>query len=294
MLTTPEFPRPPWPGIRFGLSVLPGATRTHGVVSKKHCSNEDLLARVHEYLPLDALLRQTDADGKAGAEAVAHALHPNTFYLFDSEALSSVCHAIEDLALEEANGNLLAAFQTFQNFEMHRERYGHMAVTVDSVEVLCAGRPGGRVRRVKFIKDAQSACREFRAVAYQGRHEQCLIIARQVNQAAALEDRQFVGFYTFSPWLIASTREGLLQLAAGRCASLREFSRQQAIDRAAKLIQREFSREKEAVDQAVRRWQLQGERYRTNHFAADLEKGLSRLHQWKARLPEILAQAERD
>lgn len=268
--------------------------RTHGVVSKKHCSNEDLLARVREYLPMDALLRQTDPDGKPAAEAAVHALHPNTFYLFDGESLCSVCHAIEDLALEEANGHLLSAFQTFQNFEAHRERYGHIAVTVDNVEVLGAGRPGGRVRRVKFIKDGGSACREFRGVAYQGRNEQCLIIARQINQAAALEDRHFVGFYTFSPWLVTATREGLLQLAAGRCSSLREFSRQQAIDRAAKLIQREFSQEKEAMDKAVRRWQLQGERYRTNHFAADLEKGLSRLHQWKARLPEILAQAERD
>ena len=138
------------------------------------------------------------------------------------------------------------------------------------------------------------ACQPFRAVAYQGRRGQILLIARQMNEAAAFEDLQFAGFYTFSPWLVASTREGLLQLAAGRCSSLREFSRQHAIDRAAKLIQREFSREKEAMDQAVRRWQLQDERYRANHFAADLEKGLSRLHQMKARLPEILAQAERD
>jgi hypothetical protein len=47
------------------------------------------------------------------------------------------------------------------------------------------------------------------------------------------------------------------------------------------------------VDTAVRRLQLDGERYRVGHFASDLEKGLSRLHQWKTRMPQILARAER-
>ena len=271
-----------------------GQTKSHGVVSKKNFSNDVLLSRVREYLPMDALVRETDVDGNAIGDETPRALTPNTFYILDTEALGAFCHGIEDLALEAANGSLLAAFQTFENFKAHRERYCHLAVTVDSVEVLGAGPVRHRVRRVKFIKDDKSACQQFWAVVYEGRNGQCLFIARQINKAAAFEEKQFAGFYTFNPWLITSMRENILSLAAGRCGSLREFSRQQAIDRAAKLIKLEFLREREVVDLAIRRLQLDGQRYHTNHFAADLEKGLSRLHKWKARLPEILARAEVD
>ena len=269
-------------------------TKSHVVVSKKHFSNDGLLDRVREYLPTDALLRETDADGKAEGTELPQALAPNTFYVFDAEALGAFGHAIEDLALEEANGNLLAAFQTFDNFEPHRERYGHLALTLDNVEVLAAGPFQHRVRRVKFIKDGQSACRQFWAVIFEGRGGQCLFIARQTNRAAAFEEKQFAGFYTFNPWLVTVLRANLLSLAAGQGSSLREFIRQQAIDQAAKLIKLQFLREREAVDLAIRRLQLDGQRYLPNHFAADLEKGLSRLHEWKARLPEILARADAD
>jgi hypothetical protein len=84
----------------------------------------------------------------------------------------------------------------------------------------------------------------------------------------------------------------LLDVARGRSAALREFLRLQALDLAAKQMRREFLREEQAVFSAMRRLQFDSRRYRPIHFAMDFEKGLSRLHRWKTRLPEMVARAE--
>jgi len=243
---------------------------------------------------MDASIRETDASGNPGHSALADDLRENTFYTFDAEAANAVCRAIEDLALEEANGSLLAGFQEFAYFdEAHRERYDQLAATIEHVEVLAAGKTPRRTRHLKFTRDATGACREFQLVLYDGHRRQALFVGRQINKTRALDEREILGFYTFSPRLIGRIREDVLNLAGGRCSSLREFMRQRAIDQAAKQLKTEFSRQKEMVDTAVRRLQLDGERYRAGNFASDLEKGLSRLHQWKTRMPEILARAER-
>lgn len=239
-----------------------------------------------------ATVQETDAAGKPAGSASLRALSENRFYLFSAEAMSAFCHAIEDLALEEANGSLWSTIQNFKNFEPHRERYGQLAITIDRVEVLAAGPPPRRTRRIRFVKDCKGWCKDFWIVLYEGHRQQALVMGRQVNKAAQFDDKRFVGFYTFDAGLINRVRRDLQEATAGRIPALREFWRLHAIDHAAKQISTEFSREKEAVSRAVRRLQLEAGRYRAGHFASDLEKGLSRLHQWKTRLPEILARAE--
>ena len=243
---------------------------------------------------MDARTREADASGSPRQTALTDDLSENTFYVFDAEAANAVCRAIEDLALEEANGSLLAGFQEFSYFdEAHRERYDQLAATIAQVEVLAAGKAPRSTRHLRFTRDVRGACRQFQLVLYDGHRRQALFVGRQTNNTRAPEDKEFLGFYTFSPRLITRIRQDVLDLAGGRCSALREFTRQQAIDQAAKQLKTEFSRQKEMVDTAVRRLQLDGERYRAGHFASDLEKGLSRLHQWKTRMPQILARAER-
>jgi hypothetical protein len=264
------------------------------VPSKTRLSDQEFLSCVREYLPIDATIRETDASGNPGQSALTDELSENTFYIFDAEAANAVCHAIEDLALEEANGSLLAGFQEFSYFDdAHRERYDQLAATIEQVKVLAAGKTPRSTRHLKFTRDVRGACKEFQLVLYDGHRRQALFVGRQIKKTRALEEREFLGFYTFSLRLIGRIRQDVLNLAGGRGSSLREFTRQHAIDQAAKQLKTEFSRQKKMVDTAVRRLQLDGERYRAGHFASDLEKGLSRLHQWKTRMPEILARAER-
>jgi len=40
------------------------------VASKKHFSNQEFLASAREYLPLDAAVKETDAKGEAGKNAL--------------------------------------------------------------------------------------------------------------------------------------------------------------------------------------------------------------------------------
>ena len=261
------------------------------VATKKYFSNRELLSSVREYLPAEAVAREIDAGGKTGNRVLHRELSDNTFYQFDAETVSAIGSAIEDLALEEADGSLLACFQDFNTFEAHRERYGHLAMTIDRVEVLGGGKVPPRIPSLRFIPD-RGGCNKFWAVLYQGRQSPALLICQQANQAKLFEEKTFVGFYTFDPALIGRMRQGLLDLARGRSPALAEFARQQTIDRAVKEVKREFVREREALSQAVGRLQVDDERYQVGQFKSDLEKGLLRLHHWKTRMPQINARAE--
>ncbi len=241
---------------------------------------------------MDACIRELDAPDQAGRDLIPGSFSDNEFYRFNAEGLAAFCHAIEDFALEEANGKLLASFQDFKYFEADRERYEQLAITIDSVEVLAAGRMPRRIPRVRFVRDPKGACRDFRLILYEGKRRQAMLVGQQINRADAAEEKEFCGCYTFSPSLIRRLRHDLDDLVGGRCSALREFMRLRAIDQAAKQIQREFSREKEALDAAMRRLQMEAERYPIANLTSELERGLSRLNQWKTRLPQMLAQAE--
>jgi hypothetical protein len=243
---------------------------------------------------MDARIQEANADGKAGAQVQVDELVPNVFYYLDADALHALCHGIEDLALEEANGTVLAAFQDFSNFEAHEELYTHLSATIDGVEIIGTGAGPGRMRNIKFTQDASRLCREFWLVLYQGKHTQAVVLCRQSNTAQALDEKQFIGFYSFNPVLIARVRQQMADLARGQTELLREFIRLQAIDRAAKQIHGEFRRQTEAIDAAMRRLQLDGKGCPTGDFTSVLEEGLSQLHQWKNRVPELIARAETD
>jgi hypothetical protein len=262
------------------------------VGSKTYFSHPAFLASIREYLPMDAVIRETDARGNPGANALYGELAENTFYIFDADAMCAVGHAIEDLALEEGNGRVLSAFQDFANFETHRERYCQLAATVDGVQALAAGRKPRAARRIQFIRDTQSAGKAFWMVSYEGHHRHALLLCRQMNRAEYFEDGIYTGFYTFDAPLVARFRKDMAESAKGGGSGLREFGRLQALDHAAKQIQQEFAREKETLSAAFRKLMRSGGEYHAESFAADLDKGLSRLLQWKTRLPEMLARAE--
>jgi len=261
------------------------------VATKKHFSNTEFLSSVREYLSLEAAAREIDGQGKAGQTVREWALTENTFYQFDAEAMSAIGSAIEDLALEEANGRLLTCLQHFTNFEEHRERYLQLAATINGVEVLAGGKLPSRIRGISFIKDGKGSCKEFWGVLYQGRRREAALLCQQTRHGRTFEDKEFVGFYTFTPWLISRIRQEMLDLVQGRASSLPQFGRQQAIDQTAKQLKTEFAREKEALGQAVCRLQIDGERYRVRQFMSDLEKGLLRLHQWKTGMSGNIARA---
>jgi len=273
--------QPPWSCLHFG-----------AVAMKKQLSFSLLLSSVQCYLSPEATVREADEQSRPGAALGLEQLEENTFYHFDADFALALSCGIEDLALEEANGRLLAGYQEFSEWSAHRERYLQLGATIDQVEVIASGPAPSRVRRVQFHKNRKNGCREYRLLLYEGQRVQALFVGRQINECSEPEEKQFFGFFSFTPALIAKFGHEFADLAAGRASSLREFARQAAIDHAGKQMAREFARQKEQLEQAMRRLQLDGKRYCAGQFALDLEKGLSELYQWKTRMPEILARAE--
>jgi hypothetical protein len=258
------------------------------VRSKNLLTNHDFLTRVREYLQMDACVWETDENGAPLGDGTLPDLQENAFYIFDGEALRAVSCAIEDIALEEANGSLLASIEEAGNID--NERYDQLAATIDDVQVIASGKLPRRPR-LKFCP-ATDALKNFWAVVYDSGRIRAMVLAQQINDAPAFEQRRFRGFYTFNAGVVARVRQEFADLLGGKCPSLKEFSRLQAIDSAGKLLNAEFSRQRDALQEALRKLQSSDEDYRPRHFVADLDRALSQLQQWKVRLPELLV-AER-
>lgn len=259
------------------------------MLKKKPLSNEDFLRHVRDYLPMDSSVWNIDEKGKPCSCAISSGMVENHFYRFDADAVLAASHAIEELALEEANGFLLATMQEFRHFEPHRERYWQLAATLEEARVIAKGRRPPRHGHLKFIATSHRALTPLWTVLYQGHHRQAMLVCRQANGAKHFEQKQFDGLYTFSPGVIVRVRRDVEDILAGRAARVREFERLEAIDRAAKRLGAEFARERKAVEGALRRLQIAGERYPARHFAADLEKSLRRLKVVTGKLPDLAA-----
>jgi hypothetical protein len=255
------------------------------VPTKKPLTNEHFLRHVRDYLPMDASVWNIDERGKPAASALAGGLAENQVYQFDGEAVLAVSHAIEELALEEANGALLATMQEFRHFEPHRERYWQLAATLAEVRVIARGRRPARHGHLKFLVTNHRTLARFWTVLYQGHQRRAMLICRQANTAKVFEQKRFDGFYTFAPGLIAGVREDLEQILTGRTGGMEEFERLLAIDRAVKRLAAEFTREHKAVESALRKLQTGGDHYQPRHFAEEVRKSLNRLKLLTDRLP---------
>jgi len=261
------------------------------VLKKKPLSNEDFLRHVRDYLPMDATVWNTDEKGKPCSCAITTGMIENHFYRFDAEAVLAASHAIEELALEEANGFLLATMQDFRHFDPHRERYWQLAATLKEAHVIAKGRKPPRHGHLRFIATERQPLAPFWTVLYQGHHCQAMLVCRQADGAKIFEQKRFDGFYTFNPGLIVRVRRDIGEILAGRASRMREFERLLAIDRAAKRLGAEFARGHKAVEGALRRLQIAGDRYQPRRFAADLEKSLNRLKLLTDKLPNLAGAA---
>lgn len=247
---------------------------------KKQLYGSDFLAWTRNYVASDAVVRESKSSAQPGGQIPSSQLTENRVYFFDGEAVAGICHAIEDLALEEANGVLRAVFENFRNFEAHRECYLQLAATIQHVQVSADGKPPRPVRHLNFKRDGRA--KHFRAVVYEGRSQQAAFIAEHSRQRD-----QYLGFYTLDAGLIKRLSREL----DGHGEAFREFTRLAALDQARKQLEDELQKQQQMLDLAMRRLQLDV-RYRPGQFASELEKGLSRLSQWKTRMPEIVARAE--
>ena len=250
------------------------------VSDRTRFSNDAFTTRVREYLTMEATTRQLNGPEKGNANDTG--LAENVFYEFDADSFLALWHAVEDMALEEAAGWLIASIQEFSWLESQRERYEQLALTLDHVEVIGTGPTPRRIPRVRFKTEKKGALKKYRSIVYQGPQVQVAFLAEQANDAKDFDARRFIGFYTFESRLVERLKAD----------PVREFARQRAIHNADREIQRELAVQREALAKAVRRWRLDDDRSRTREFVSELEKGLSRLVEWKNKIPKLIEQVE--
>jgi DICT domain-containing protein len=233
---------------------------------------------------MDTMVWNLDEVGSPCSKAAVDTLEDFTFYGFDADAMVAFSHAIEDLALDEANGFLLASFQDAKRFEPQRERYWQLAATIDEVHVMAVGKKPRPQKGIKFFPVHQSALASFWVVLYQGRRAQAMVIGRQTNDAVEVEERRFAGFYSFDSQVISRTRQNLTDLLDGRSTEVEEYLRLRSVDQTAKLIGVVFRQEQRALEDALGRWQIRGDHCPGGEFLVDLDQTLAHFQQLKERL----------
>ena len=136
-------------------------------------------------------------------------------HVMDSEAMQAISYAIEDIAAEESRGELIATFQDFKNFQPHRKRYTSLAEDLDAVRVWGSGKVPEKCGKVDFIQAHEQRLLRYWLVLFDSEHTRAVLLCKQVNRAVKFEDKKFLGFYSFNPYLVQSIRWRFNLLSCG-------------------------------------------------------------------------------
>jgi len=127
-------------------------------------------------------------------------------HVMDSEAMLAISHAIEDIAGEEGKGELISTFQDFANFKPYKARYMRLAEQLDAVRVWGCGKVPQKCGKVDFIRADEAKLLKYWLVLFDSEHARAVLLCKQVNRAEKFEDKKFIGFYSFNPYLVQSIR----------------------------------------------------------------------------------------
>ncbi len=136
-------------------------------------------------------------------------------HVMDSKAMLAISHAIEDIAAEERQGELIATFQDFKNFLPHKNRYMGLAEDLDAVRVWGCGKVPEKCGNVDFIQADEQRLLRYWLVLFDSEHTRAVLLCKQVNKAVKFEDKKFIGFYSFNPYLVQSIRWRFNLLSCG-------------------------------------------------------------------------------
>ena len=136
-------------------------------------------------------------------------------HVMDSTAMVAISHAIVDLALEERRGELIAVFQDFKNFLPYRKRYMGLAEDLDAVRVWGCGEIPKKCGKVDFVPADEKRLRRYWLMLFEAEHARSVLLCKQINRAEKFEEKRFLGFYSFNPYLVQSIRWRFNLLSCG-------------------------------------------------------------------------------
>lgn len=165
-------------------------------------------------------------------------------HLFNNKAMLAVSHAIEDMASEVREGELISTFQNFENFQPQKKRYKGLAKDLDAVRVWGEGTPPKRCPQIDFIPLFREEMKRYWVVVFSSPQQHAALICRQVNHSDSFNEKIFAGFYTFNPFVVESFRRQLNLMSVGLDSVVAEFENHFQIPRLSlKEIQNYFERD---------------------------------------------------
>ncbi|MEM9445221.1 MAG: DICT sensory domain-containing protein [Verrucomicrobiota bacterium] len=125
-------------------------------------------------------------------------------YLLNADLMLAVSHAIEDMASEVKDGELLSTFQDLGNFEPQRKRYRELSQNLSSVRVVGCGEPPKRCGKTEFVRFCSDDLARYWVVSLASDCSHAALVCQQVNKTDQFKEKLFVGFYTFNPFFVRS------------------------------------------------------------------------------------------
>ena len=136
-------------------------------------------------------------------------------HVMDSEAMLAISHAIVDIAGDTRSGELIATFQDFKNFLPHKSRYVSLAEDLDAVRVWGCGEIPKNCGKVDFVRTEEERLRRYWLVLFDSEESRAVLLCKQVNRTPKFEEKKFIGFYSFNPYLVQSIRWRFNLLSSG-------------------------------------------------------------------------------
>jgi len=146
-------------------------------------------------------------------------------HLFNHEAMLAVSHAIEDLAEETGEGELISTFQHVDHFVPQRQRYLNLAKCLDAVRVWAEGEPPVGTRSIDFIPIFHPELTRYWVVLFDSEDIHAVLFCKQANGCCEFPKKVFSGFYSFNPFLVRCIRRRFSLLACGMDGVISHFER---------------------------------------------------------------------
>ena len=169
---------------------------------------------------LPASPRQRAASGEIVVLPVSDVTH-----LFNHEAMLAVSHAIEDLAADIGEGELVSTFQHVNHFVPQRERYLNLAKRLHAVRVWAEGEPPTGTASIDFIPIFHPELARYWVVLFDSEDIHAVLFCKQANGCCESPKKVFSGFYSFNPFLVRCIRRRFSLLACGMDGVVSHFER---------------------------------------------------------------------
>ncbi len=146
-------------------------------------------------------------------------------HLLSAPLILALSHTIEDIAMETGEGELIASFQHLDNFEIHKKRYCTISKSIDTVRVWGEGEKPKGCKEIDFVSACHPKIARYWMVLFDSPHCRAVLMCKQINRAVQFEDKRFVGFYSFNPYLVQSIRWRFNLLTSGLCKMVNHWEK---------------------------------------------------------------------